>query len=274
MLRRRGVAWSSGRSVEVVRRGLSICAPRRSRACFGVRLRLRAGADQTVAIGPLGNAYVVWAAQSRTAGVVHTGLRMTVVRRDGRALGHEHAPTRAADGDASRPSLAVRRDGTAAVAWRASLPAGEQDSAAPIMAATSTATAVAAPPQVVSQQLDELPQLRLGAQGEAILAWTSCTRRRPTRTPRDRGRRQARGRRRVRSAGDDDAPRTSRPAARRSPSTRAGVAYLVYSAAAGTGATPGGAAGITHVRPPGSVFGPPVAARRVQRRVRPHGGRD
>jgi hypothetical protein len=39
----------------------------------------------------------------------------------------------------------------------------------------------------------------------------------------------------------------------------AGVAYLVYSAAAGTGTTPDGAAGISHVRLPGGAFGPPVA---------------
>jgi hypothetical protein len=87
------VAWNSGRSIDVVRRGPSICAPRRSRGCFGAPLRLRSGADQTVAVGPLGSAYVVWAAQTRTAGAVHTRLRMTAIRRDGRALGRSGAST-------------------------------------------------------------------------------------------------------------------------------------------------------------------------------------
>jgi hypothetical protein len=39
----------------------------------------------------------------------------------------------------------------------------------------------------------------------------------------------------------------------------AGDAYLVYGAAAATGATPAGPAGVSHVRPPGGAFGPPVA---------------
>jgi hypothetical protein len=254
------VAWNSGRSIEVVRRGPSVCGPRRSRGCFGAPLRLRAGAGQTLAIGPLGSAYVVWAAQDRPAGALHTRLRMTVIRRDGRALGREHAVSRAADGDASQPSLAVRRDGTAVVAWRASLPTGgEQDNAAPIVAATSTVTALAAPPDIVSQQLGELPQLRLGAQGEAILAWDQFHS-----TPANPDGPEIAVAGQPAGASAFGVPTTMTPADVAAGGASlavdpVGVAYLVYSAAAGTGTTPDGAAGISHVRPPGGAFGPPVA---------------
>jgi hypothetical protein len=125
------VAWNSGRNVDVVRRGPAICAARRSRGCFGAPVRLRAGADQTVAIGPLGSAY--------------------------------------------GPEIAV-----------AAQPAGAVAFGAPT---TMTPANVAA--------------------GSASLAVDP-----------------------------------------------AGVRYLVYSAAAGTGATPGGATAISHVRPPGGAFRP------------------
>jgi hypothetical protein len=154
----------------------------------------------------------------------------------------------------------VRRDGTAIIAWRASLPAGgEQDSAAPIMSATSTATAVVAPPHPVSRQLGELPQLRLGAQGEAILAWDQFNS-----TPANPDSTEIAVAAQPAGASAFGVPTTMTPADVAAGSASlavdpAGVAYLVYSAAAGTGATPGGAAGISHVRPPGGAFGSPVA---------------
>jgi hypothetical protein len=86
---------------------------------------------------------------------------------------------------------------------------------------------------------------------------SSLDARQPGRT-RDRGRRPARGRQRVRCTDDDDA-RGRRGRQRIAAVDPAGVAYLVYSAAAGTGTTPDGAAGISHVRLPGGAFGPPVA---------------
>jgi hypothetical protein len=254
------VAWNSGRSVTVVRRGPSICAPRRARGCFRAPVRLRAGADQAVALGPLGSAYVLWAADVRAAGAFRTRLRMTVIRRDGRVLGREHAVSRAADGDAGQPSLAVRRDGTAVVAWRASLPAGgEQNLAAPIMAATSTAGALVAQPQVVSQQPGELPQVRVDARGEVVLAWNQ---RNSTLTNPD-GPEVAVA---VQPAGATafGAPTTMNAANVAAGGASlavdpAGNAYLVYSAAVATGRAPGGPAATSHVRPPGGAFGSPVA---------------
>ncbi len=53
------VAWNHGSSVQVVRRGVASCT---GRHCFTAPLSLRKGTDQAVAIGPLGSAYVVWAA--------------------------------------------------------------------------------------------------------------------------------------------------------------------------------------------------------------------
>jgi hypothetical protein len=254
------VAWNSGRGVTVVRRGPSICAPRRPRGCFRAPVRLRAGADQAVALGPLGSAYVVWAADIRRAGVVHTHLRMAVIRRDGRPLGREHAVSRAVDGDAGQPSLAVRRDGSAVIAWRASLPAGgEQDVAAPIMAATSTAGAVLAQPQMVSQYPGERPRVRVDARGEAVVAWTQ----RNSTPANPDGPEVAVA---VQPAGaivfGAPATMTAADVAAGSASPAvdpAGNAYLVYSAAAATGRAPGGLAAISHVRPPGGAFGPPVA---------------
>ena len=251
------VAWNSGHSITVVRRGPSICQPRRARGCFRAPLRLRAGADQTVALGPLGSAYVVWAAEVRTAAVVHTRLRMTVIRRDGRSLGREHAVSRAADGDASQPSLAVRRHGAAVIAWRASLPAGgEQNDPAPIVAATSTAGAVASPPQIVSRHPGELPRMRIDSRGDAVLAWDQWNS-----TPANPDGQEIAVALQPAGAARFGAPTTITP-----PSVAGGGvslavdpvgdAYLVSSA---TGATPGGPAGISHVRPPGGDFGPPVA---------------
>ncbi|MEA2157187.1 MAG: hypothetical protein QOE11_3327 [Solirubrobacteraceae bacterium] len=249
------VAWNEGRSVQVVRRGPPACTARRARACFSAPIALRRGSDQAVAIGPLGSAYVVWAAEVRTGADVHTRLRMTVLRRSGRRLGQEHFLS--ASGDAGQPSLAVLRDGTALVAWRASLPAGgEQNDPAPIVAVASTPDAVAGAPQTVSAGRGELPQLRVGAQGEAVLAWDGFD---PT-------------------PGSPDGPRISaavRPAgaAAFGPATTlspagvaagfaslavdaAGSAYVVYSAAAPSASGP---VALSHVRPPGGAFGAPIA---------------
>ncbi|HTN24949.1 MAG TPA: hypothetical protein VL120_13230 [Solirubrobacteraceae bacterium] len=242
------VAWNEGRSVRVVRRGPSRCLPQRARACFSVPISLAPGADQAVAIGPLGSAYVVWAAMVRTGDDVHTRLRMAVLRRGGRSLGSEHFLSDA--GDASQPALAVQPDGSAAVAWRASLPAGgEQDNPAPIMAVTSSPAAVLAPPQSVSTAPGRLPQLRVNGQGEAVMAWNQVD---PT-------------------PGNPDGPQVAiairpaggaafgRPALLSPPGVEAtgaslavdapGNAYLLYGA--------GGQVAVTQVRPPGSVFGPP-----------------
>jgi hypothetical protein len=254
------VAWNSGRSVTVVRRGPAICAPGRARGCFRAPVRLRAGADQAVALGPLGGAYVVWAAGVRTAGAFHTRLRMAVIRRDGRPLGREHAVSRAAGGDASQPSLAVRRDGTAVIAWRASLPAGgEQDDAAPIMAATSTTAALVTQPQVVSQHPGELPRVRVDARGEAVLAWDQRNS-----TPANPDGPEIAVAVQPAGATTFGAPTTMTPANVAADGASLAVdgtggAYLLYSAAAATGSTPGGPAAISLVRTPGGAFGPPVA---------------
>jgi hypothetical protein len=242
------VAWNEGRSVRVVRRGVGPCR------CFGAPVALRAGSDQTVAIGPLGSAYVVWAAEVRTApGVVHTRLRMATFGRDGRRVGREHFLS--TTGDASQPSLAVGRDGSTTVAWRSSLPAGgEQNDPAPIMAATSSPDAVLTPAQAVSVARGELPQVRVNAGGEAILAWNQIN---PTPGNPD-GPQIAVA---LRPAG---APAFGAPATISPPNVLAdsaslavdssGTAYLLYSADSGTGSR----IAVSHVRAPASVFGPPL----------------
>ena len=248
------VAWNDGRSVRVVRRGPPPCVPQRPRACFSAPVILPAGTDQTVAIGPLGSAYVVWAAEVRGGGDIHTRLRMTVLRRSGRRAGAEHFIS--SSGDAGQPSLAVQRDGTALIAWRASLPAGgEQDDPAPIMAATSTADALVALPQPVSTTFGERPQVRVNAAGEAVLAWQQLH---PAPTTVD-GPQIAVA---VRLAGTTafGAPVVVSPASvlADAPSLAvdaSGTAYLVYNTASallGPGA-------LSHVRPVAGALGPPVA---------------
>ncbi len=166
------IAWNQGRHMQVARRDATkACSP--VIRCLRKPLTLRPGSDQVVAIGPHGDAYVVWAAGVRSAGDVHTRLRMIVIRRSGRHFA-EHFVSSAADGDASQPTLAVRGDRTAIVAWRASLPAGgEQNDPAPIKAVTSSPDAVAAPVQTVATGFAQLPVVRVTGQGEAILAWSA-----------------------------------------------------------------------------------------------------
>lgn len=254
------VAWNHGRSVQVVRRGPPLCVAQRARACFTAPLRLRSGSDQTVAIGPLGSAYVVWAAVLRTAaGEVRTRLRLAVLRRSGRRLGTEHflagTGTGAGAGDASQPSLDVAPDGTAVVAWRASPPAGgEQDEAAPILAAASSPDAVTAPARAVSTAAGSLPQVRLNARGEALLAWNELIS--TPDNPDGAGVAVA-----IRSPG---AAAFGAPA-RISPPTiasdgaalavdAAGTAFLLYSA----DSTAGRRVAVSHVRVPGGIFGSPT----------------
>ncbi|MDX6719842.1 MAG: hypothetical protein QOJ63_2096 [Solirubrobacteraceae bacterium] len=255
------VACTHGLHVEVVRRAANAtCAPRRAHDCFRPALRLCAGADHTVALGPLGSAYVAWAASVRTGGELHTRLQMAVIRRSGRVTG-DHAVSRAADGDASQPSIAVRPDGTADLAWRASLPAGgEQDVAAPILAAVSTPLAVTAQPRAVSLLRGEHPVVRVDAQGEAILAWDEFDS-----TPQNPDGTQVAVA--VRPAGGDafGAPATITPANLSAGGSSlavdaAGSAYLAYSAFGGDLSTSGARPlGLSHVRPAGGAFGPPLA---------------
>lgn len=165
------VAWNAGSHVQVVRRNApAICPPSRARGCFGKPLSLRSGSDQTVAIGPLGSAYVAWAAGVHGADTFDTQLRMVVIRRSG-TRSTDHAIS--GGGDASQPTLAVRGDGTAVLAWRASLPAGgEQDEPAAIMAATSSPDAVLSAPQTVTAASATQPQLAVDQPGEAIVVWS------------------------------------------------------------------------------------------------------
>lgn len=249
------VAWNAGRSIRVVRRAANAqCSARRALACFKPTVSLRAGADHTVAIGPLGSAYVVWAA-NEVAGALRTRLRMTVIRRSNRHS-REHAIS--SEGNASQPSIAVRADGTAEIAWRASKPAGgEQNEAAPIWVAVSGPDAVSLAPQQVSPAPAEQPVMRVNRQGEAIVAWDEH----------DPAPGAPEGPRivvAVRAAGAQTfgAPTVISPG--NAATTGAalavdatGTAYLAY---ASTGATaPQTPVGVSHVRPAGGVFGPPLA---------------
>jgi hypothetical protein len=238
------VAWNAGRSVRVVRRGVGPCR------CFGAPVALRAGADQTVAIGPLGSAYVVWAAEVRSAAAeVHTRLRLATFARSGRRLGREHALS--TTGDAGQPSLAIGGDGIAAVAWRTSLPAGgEQDETAPIMAASSSPDALVAPAQALSLARGDHPQLRLDAAGEAIVAWTELD---PAPAAGDR--RQVAFCLRPAGAAAFGSPSVISPpnveAAEPSLAVDgAGNTHLLYAA--------DGNVAVTQVRPPGAIFGAPA----------------
>jgi hypothetical protein len=248
------VAWNEGRSVQVVRRAPPLCAPQRARACFSAPVTLRAGTDQAVAIGPLGSAYVVWAAEVHSGADVHTRLRMTVLARSGRRSGSEHFIS--STGDAGQPSLAVQRDGTAVIAWRASLPAGgEQNNPAPIMAVTSTPEALSSAPQTVSATPGERPQVQVNAGDEAVLAWQQFN---PAPTGLD-GPQIAVA---VRLAGTTafGSPGVISPPSvlAEGPSLAvdsAGATYLVYNTASallGSGV-------LSHVRAPAGPLGPPVA---------------
>ncbi|MEA2218265.1 MAG: hypothetical protein QOJ35_891 [Solirubrobacteraceae bacterium] len=253
------VAWNSGFAIKVARgAGNAQCAPARHFACFEAR-SLSAGADQVVAIGPLGSAYVAWAANERGGDTFHTRLRLIVVRRSGRS-GGEVAISRAADGDASQPSIAVHPDGIAELAWRASIPAGgEQNAAAPIWAATSDPASVVAEPQPVTVLAAERPVVRVDGLGEAIIAFDqrNFTRQNPD------GQEVAYA---VRAPGAAAVgpPATITPANVAAGGATlavdaAGSAYLAYSAALAIDPPPGGPFGVSHVRPAGGAFGPAVA---------------
>lgn len=254
------VAWNEGAHLRIRRRSATAqCSAKQAIRCFGKPLSLRPGGDQAVAIGPLGSAYVVWAAAVSSGGVFGTRPRMIVVRRSGRH-GVEHFVSAPADGNASQPSLAVRRDGTAIVAWRASPPAGgEQNEAGAIKAVTSSPDAVASPVQSVTSGRGDLPFLVANAQGEAILAWDEFDL-----TP-----------------GAPDGPRVFAAAApagaatfgapvAMSPADRlagnaslavdaAGTAFLAYGATASSATAPAEPSALSHIRPAGGVFGPPIA---------------
>lgn len=234
------VAWNEGHSVRVARRGVGPCR------CFGRPLALRKGSDQTVAIGPLGSAYVVWAAEVRTAPAeVHTRLRLAAFARSGRALGGERFIS--TTGDASEPLLAVAPDGTATVAWRASVPSGgEAGGPGAIMTATAPPGGTVAPAQTVATAPGEQPQLRLGAGGEAVLAWT--------RFPATGGSEVAIA---VRPPG---ASAFGAPAAISPPGVEASTPSLAVDPAGNTHLLYGAAGNlaVAQVRAPGGIFGAPV----------------
>jgi hypothetical protein len=252
------IVWNAGRDIRVVRRaGNARCEPRRPRACFKPTVSLAAGSDHVVALGPLGSAYVVWAAFERTANDdVHTRLRMAVIRRSNRH-GPAQAISGAADGDASQPSVAVRPGGTAEIAWRASLPAGgEQNESAPIMAAASTPDMVTSPPQVISTHRGEQPVIGVDRQGEAILAWDQFNA-----TPQIVEVQEIAVAVRPAAASPFGAAAVLSPAnavpGRASLAIDAvGTAYLAYYTYNGVPGTP---IGLSHVRPPGGAFGAPIA---------------
>ena len=254
------VAWNQGRHVQVARRSATTrCAANQPIRCFRKPLTLRQGSDQTVAIGPLGSAYVVWAAGVRSGADFRTQLRMIVVRRSGRH-GVEHFISAPADGNASQPTLAVRDDGTAVIAWRASLPAGgEQNEPAPIEAVTSSPDAVASPVQPVTTDRADLPVLVVNRPGEAILAWDELD---PTPGNPDGPRVFAATA--LAGAATFGAPVAMSPADRLAgnPSLAvdaAGTAFLAYGVTPSIATAPAEPSALSHVRPAGGVFGPPIA---------------
>jgi hypothetical protein len=254
------IAWNSGPNV-VVRRyaGTAQCSAARHFSCFKAALKLRRGADQTVAIGPLGSAYVTWAAQVRTGDDVHTRLRMVVVRRSG-LRNTEHFVSRAADGDASQPSIGVRPDGTADIAWRASLPAGsEQNVSSPILVASSSPDAVVTQPVAVSTARGDEPFMRVTRQGEAIVSWDQLN---PS--PQNPDGEEVAYAVRTAGAAAFGAPTTISAAGLRAADSSlavdsSGGAYIVYDAAPAIGPAPAGTAGVSHFRPAAGAFGAPVA---------------
>jgi hypothetical protein len=163
------IAWNGGNTIEAVRRPRGSCAVGRPRGCFGAPQRFSVGTDQAVAISPGGRGFLVWAANAREGGEVHTRLRIAVAQ-PGHPYGHSQAIT--TTGDASQPAIAVLSGQSAVVAWRGSLPAGgEQNSDATIFAAERDADGTISAPQAVSAFPGSDPQLGTNEQGEAILAW-------------------------------------------------------------------------------------------------------
>jgi hypothetical protein len=253
------VAWNDGRHIAVRRYAANAqCTPARHFACYRPAVRFRAGAGHTVAIGPLGSAYVAWAAYVGTGNAFRTQLRMVVIRRSG-ARNAEHFVSRPADGSASQPSIAVRADGTADLAWRASLPAGgEQDQRAPIFAAASSPDAVVTQPQAVSTLPGDDPFLRVTRQGEAIVSWNQFNS-----TPQNPdGEEIAYAVRPTGATNFGPATTISAPGDRAAGQSlavdAAGSAVLVYVAAPAIGPAPNGAVGQSHFRPAGGAFGPAV----------------
>jgi hypothetical protein len=248
------VAWNQGGHVQVVRRnGPASCPPSKARGCFSQPVSLRSGSDQTVAIGPLGSAYVAWAAGVHGAGTSDTQLRMVVVRRSAKRS-TDHAIS--GGGDASRPALAVRPNGTAILAWRASLPAGgEQDEPAAIMAATSSPDAVATAPQTITAGTATSPMLALDSQGEAILAWSAF----------DATPGQGDGPQVLSAVAPAGSAAFGAPAAitpggfvAENPSLAvdgAGAAYVVYDGGPAEATTPGGRGAFSNLRPADGTFG-------------------
>jgi len=254
------VAWAQGPHLAIRRRSATAqCSAKQAIRCFRTTLLLGRGADQTVAIGPLGSAYVVWAAGVPGGEGFHTQPRMIVIRRSGRH-GVEHFLAAPSDGDASQPSLAVRANGTAIVAWRASRPVGgEQDEAGAIKAVTSSPDAVASPVQTISTGLGDVPVLVVSRQGEASLAWDAFDL-----TPGTPGGPQVTTATAPAGVATFGAPVSTSSAARvaGNPSLAvdaAGTAFLAYGATPGLPSAPTEPSALSHLRPAGGVFGPPIA---------------
>jgi hypothetical protein len=254
------VAWNDGRHIAVRRYpGNAQCSPARHFACYRSAVLLRAGSGHTVTIGPLGSAYVAWAAFVRTGDDVHTRLRMVVIRRSG-GRSSEHFVSRAADGNASQPSIAVRPDATADLAWRASLPAGgEQNERAPIFAAASSPDAVVSQPQAVSALPGDEPFIRVTRQGEAIVSFNQFNS-----TPQNPdGEEVAYAVRPLGATAFGPATTISAPGERAASQSlavdAAGNAILVYVAAPAIGPATSAELGRSHLRPAGGIFGPAVA---------------
>lgn len=251
------VVWNAGRNIRVRRRAANAqCSPRRAVACFRTTINLRAGANHTVAIGPLGSAYVAWIANDVSSGVFRSRLRLTVIRRSNRQF-RDHAITRAADGAASQPSIAVRADGIADIAWRASRPTGgEQNESAPIWAAASGPDAVTSAPRQVSLLRAEPPVVRVNREGEAILAWNEHD---PT-LGAPEGTRVAVALRPAGAAAFGAPTTISLPDPANTPVAlevdAAGTSYLAYGSP--LLAAPRTVAGQSHVRPAGGAFGAPL----------------
>jgi hypothetical protein len=254
------VAWNQGAHVEIRRRSATAqCSAKQAIRCFRTALILGRGSDQTVAIGPLGSAYVAWAAGVPGGEGFHTQPRMIVIRRSGRH-GVEHFLAAAADGDASQPSLAVRADGTAIVVWRASRPAGgEQNEAGAIKAVSSSPDAVASPVQAVSTGPGDVPVVVVSKRGEASLAWDAFDQ-----TPGTPDGPQAFTATAPAGVATFGAPAVISPADRfaGTPSLAvdaAGTTFLAYGATPSSPSAPAEPSALSHLRPAGGTFGPPIA---------------
>jgi hypothetical protein len=254
------IAWNDGRRIAVRRYpGNAQCSAARHFACYRAAVRLRTGEDHVVAIGPLGSAYVAWAAIVRSGGDVKTRLRIVVIRRSG-GRSAEHAVSRAADGNVSQPAISVRPDGVADLAWRSSLPTtGAENERAPILVAASGPDAVVTPPQPVSAAPSESPSIRVTRRGEAIVSWNQFAS-----TPSNPdGEEVAYAVRPGAAPAFGPATRLSGPgemAAGQSLAVNAaGEAAIVYAGAPAIGPAPAAEAGRTFVRPAGGVFAPAAA---------------